>query len=92
MADGRWPIGNQFAQARRKAGKFLVHAVFVCGWFSATAGKHGNTKHSRCKGERPAGQFQNSLLARNGKKMFWNWQNMQRKSHCRFRIIFQSHR
>ena len=43
------PDGNRFAQARGEAGKFLVHAVFVHGWFSATAGRHYNTKHLRCK-------------------------------------------
>ena len=29
---------NGFAQTRSEVGKFLVHAVFVYGWFSATAG------------------------------------------------------
>ena len=43
--------GNQFAQARGEAGKFLVHAVFVCGWFSATAEGHDSGKTSRRKRE-----------------------------------------
>ena len=30
IADCRLPIGNQLAQARGEAGKFCVHAVFVC--------------------------------------------------------------
>ena len=30
VADGRLPAGHQLAQARGEAGKFLIHAVFVC--------------------------------------------------------------
>ena len=37
------------AQARGETGKFRVHAVFVCGWFSATAEDYDNTKPLRCK-------------------------------------------
>ena len=33
----RLPAGNQFAQARGEAGEVIFHAVFVHGWFSATA-------------------------------------------------------
>ena len=45
------PIGNRRspAQARGEAEKFFVHAVFVHGWFSATADGHDNTKRFRCK-------------------------------------------
>ncbi len=36
------PTVNGFAQARGKAGKFVVHAVFGYGWFSATAEAQGS--------------------------------------------------
>jgi hypothetical protein len=35
---------NGLAQARGKAGKFVVHAVFGYGWFSATADQHYTAK------------------------------------------------
>jgi hypothetical protein len=44
IADCGLRIGNQLAQARGKAGKFFLHAVFVYGWFSATADRHYNAK------------------------------------------------
>ena len=49
IADCGLRIGNQPAQADGEMGKFRVHAVFVRGWFSATAEKHDNTKPRRCK-------------------------------------------
>jgi len=33
---------NRTTQARGEAGEFFIHAVFVRGWFSATAGVHNN--------------------------------------------------
>jgi hypothetical protein len=39
IADWRLPIGNQRAQPGGEIGKFWIHAVFVRGWFSATAGE-----------------------------------------------------
>jgi hypothetical protein len=33
---------DQSAQARGEAGKFWIHAVFDCGWLSATAGEDIN--------------------------------------------------
>jgi hypothetical protein len=43
------PIGNQPAQARGEAREFFVHAVFVRGWFSATASRDDNTRPFRRK-------------------------------------------
>lgn len=54
IVDCRLPIGNQSAQARGEAGKFFVHAVFVHGWFSATANKKTSMKAAYGKGIDPS--------------------------------------